>query len=303
MEYRRKRRKRRSSSSATSGTAKAIAVLVAVAVIVYLISASAAGTWLAEKVLAPAFTWFDGLITRAAKPKEQVEKENTPKPTGSIASASSVTGEIKLPSVECFALQMGVYSDKNNASTQAQALQLRGAGGYVMEDGGRYRVLAAAFADEASLKQVREQLTAEGLESASYVFSAPESTLRVTASKAQLDGIAAGFEALRRLQQEMCAASLAFDQQQAEISEGKSTVNTLLTQLREANDAFMAIADSDDYVLDAAKACFSTYDRVLSGLSEYETDRFVDFSSKMKYTHLSMAHAYVSLARQVLGMA
>lgn len=74
MEYRRKRKRRRSSSSTGSGTAKAITVLAAVAVLVYLISASAAGTWIAERVLAPAFTWFDELVTRAAKPKEPLEK-------------------------------------------------------------------------------------------------------------------------------------------------------------------------------------------------------------------------------------
>jgi hypothetical protein len=48
-------------------------------------------------------------------------------------------------------------SSKTNADTQATALQQRGAGGYVMEDGGRYRVLAAAYTAEESLKQVREQ--------------------------------------------------------------------------------------------------------------------------------------------------
>lgn len=303
MEYRRKRKRRRSSTSTGSGTAKAITVLAAVAVLVYLISASAAGTWIAERVLAPAFTWFDELVTRAAKPKEPLEKGKTPQPTGSSLQASSVTGEIKLPSIECFALQMGVYSDKNNASSQAQLLQQRGAGGYVMEDSGRYRVLAAAYADEASLKQVRTQLTAEGLESASYTFSAPESILRVTASKAQLDGISEGFAALKGLQEEMGTASLAFDQKQAGIAEGKAAVNALLAKLREANDAFVAVADSENYVLDAAKTCFAEYDRVLSSLSEYETDRFVDFSSKMKYTHLSMTHAYVGLVAQVSGMA
>ena len=303
MEFRRRTRRRRSASGDGGGTAKAIIVLLVVAAVVYLISASAAGTWIAQQVLAPAFTAFDDFLQGAAAAKTP-EAANTASPqASSIVSADTVTGEIQLPAMECFALQMGVYSNEANADAQATALQHRGAGGYVMEDGGRYRVLAAAYSAEESLKQVREQLTAEGLESAVYVFPAPDSTLRVTASQAQLDGIAAGFSALDALQRDMASASLTFDQQQQSVQTGRDTAAALLTRLRDASTAFLAAASADNAVLQATKDCFDAYDEALSVLAEYKTESFVDFSSKMKYTHICMAHAYARLAQQVSNMA
>lgn len=303
MEYRRRRRKRRFAAAGGSGTARAIAALLVVAAVVYLISASAAGTWIAQNVMAPAFAAFDNMIQRTASAETTPNTAQTSAPRTSGANEKTVTGDVELPAMECFVLQMGVYSDKNNADAQAQALQQRGAGGYVMEDAGRYRVLAAAYETQESLKQVRDQLTAEGLESAAYTFNAPESTLRVTATQSQLDGIASSFEALNTLQQEMAAAVLTFDQQKLSADKGRDTANTLLTRLQTANEAFLASEGEDNPVLQATQKCFAEYNEAISELSAFNSQSFVDFSAKMKYTHICMAHAYATLAQEISAMA
>ena len=205
--------------------------------------------------------------------------------------------------MECFALQMGVFSTEANADSEAEKLQNRGAGGYVMEDAGKYRVLAAAYTQRESLDQVREQLKAEGLDSALYTFLAPMSTLRVTATEAQLERIKDGFTALNSLQKEMAEASLAFDKDQRKPEEGKATAAALLTELKAAKDVFLAEDTGSNSVLSAMEACFTKYEDALTELSNYETESFVDFSSKMKYTHLYIAHAYATLAQQVSAMA
>lgn len=304
MEYRRRRRKRRfAAAGGGNGTARAIAALLVVAAVVYLISASAAGTWIAQNVMAPAFAAFDNMIQRTASAKTPDAAQTSSTPRTSAGNEKSVTGDVELPAMECFALQMGVYSDKNNADTQAQALQQRGAGGYVMEDAGRYRVLAAAYETPESLKQVRDQLTAEGLESASYTFSAPGSTLRVTATQSQLDGIASSFETLNTLQQEMASAVLVFDQQKLSADKGRETANELLKKLQTANEAFLASDGEDNPVLQATQECFTKYDEAISALAAYNSQSYVDFSAKMKYTHICMAHAYATLAQEISTMA
>ncbi len=302
MEYRRRRRKRRFAATEGSGTARAIAALLVVAAVVYLISASAAGTWIAQKVMAPAFAAFDNMIQRTASTKTP-EVGETSTPRVSASNEKTVTGDVELPAMACFALQMGVYSDKNNADSQAQALQQRGAGGYVMEDAGRYRVLAAAYQTQESLKQVRDQLTAEGLESATYTFSAPVSTLRVTATQSQLDGIASSFNALNTLQQEMAAAVLLFDQQQLSADKGRETASELLNKLQAASEAFLSSEGDDNPVLQATRECFAKYDDAIRALADYNSQSFVDFSAKMKYTHICIAHAYATLAQEISSMA
>lgn len=313
MEYRRRRRRRSSSfgmgsarggSASGSGAAKMVAALIVIAAIVYVVSASAVGTWIAERVIAPAFAAFDNLVQGSALAP-------TPSPSQDPGSVSipqtqrgeqTVTGEVSIPALECFALQMGVYSELGNAEKEAATLQQRGAGGYVMEDSGKYRVLAAAYAAQESLKQVREQLAQEGMESASYVFSAPNSTLRVTAPQEQLDGITAGFAALKKLAEDMAEAALAFDQQQKTAQEGRDQATQLLQELHSARQAFEQVASVEHPVLDAAKACFGECETALQTLSAYNAESFVDFSAKMKYTHICIVHAYAKLLDQVSSL-
>ncbi|HWR22782.1 MAG TPA: SPOR domain-containing protein [Feifaniaceae bacterium] len=306
MEFRRKKRKRRRAASEGGGSAgKAILALIVIAAVVYLVSASAAGTWIAQNVVAPVFTWVDNQIKGAPAEATPDGIVQVPEATagGSVASGNTVTAEVELPAMECFALQMGVFSTQTNAETEAEALQKRGAGGYVMEDAGKYRVLAAAYTERGSLDQVREQLKTEGLDSALYTFLAPMSTLRVTATEAQLTRIRNGFAALNTLQKEIADASLTFDKEQQKPEEGKSKAAALLTELKAAKDVFLAEGAGSNPVLSAMETCFNKYEDALTELSGYDTESFVDFSSKMKYTHLYIAHAYATLAQQVSAMA
>lgn len=305
MEYRRRRSGRRRPQGQGGGAAKAVVALMVVAVLVYLVSASAVGTWIAENVFAPAFATIDGWIQGTPKtplPDTTGVTGGSPTAQPSVSLGNPVTGEVQLPAMECYALQMGVYGDEKNAETQAALLKERGAGGYVMEDQGRYRVLAAAYLEQASLKQVRDQLTGEGLESAAYVFSAPNSTLRVTAAQEQLDGLNAGFAALTKLQKDMADVSLAFDQQQQSVETGRAAVSSLLNELREAKDAFSLVASEENPVLQATRDCFSAYETALNDLAGDGSQSFVDFSSKMKYTHICMVHAYATLAQKISSM-
>ncbi|MDL2258457.1 SPOR domain-containing protein [Eubacteriales bacterium OttesenSCG-928-K08] len=304
MEYRRKRRRRRgqAGNNGSSGIAKAVAALLVVAAIVYLISASAVGTWIAEKLIAPAFALFDGFSkTPASNPSPTPEGVNIP-PSSAATNAQTITGDIEFPALECFVLQMGVYSDKSNANSQAGELQGRGAGGYVMEDEGRYRVFAAAYSAQVDLQQVREQLTGEGMESAAYTFNTPQSTLRITATQEQLSAISSGFEALSNLQNDIAAASLEFDRDQQSCAQGREKAQALIMQLDNQSADFLKISDIDHTILYETKMCIETCRAALAELAGYETESFVSFSSKMKHTHISIVAAYNSLAKVITDM-
>lgn len=200
----------------------------------------------------------------------------------------------------CFALQMGVYQSRANADARAGEIQGQGAGGFIMEDGGRYRVLAAAYADETSLRQVREQLTAEGMECAAYTLAVPERMLQVTAASEQTGAIQDAFTALHELQGELTAAALQFDQEQRSPAEGRESAAGLLARLRSACEGLAALDQGEDSgVIAALNACYRDCDGALSELSQYQTESFVDFSSKMKYTQLYTADAYAALAQKI----
>ena len=88
MEFRRKRRKRRYAAPEGTGAGKAIVALIVIAAVVYLVSASAAGTWVAQNVVAPVFTWVDSQLKgapAAATPDGIVEAPEQPQ-GGPVAS-------------------------------------------------------------------------------------------------------------------------------------------------------------------------------------------------------------------------
>lgn len=301
MEYRRRkssrRRSRASGSGVSGGMAKAIVALIIIAAIVYIVSASKLGTWFAEKVIAPAFSAFDNFILGQDNTTDEATLDLTQ--SSDTSGEKSVTGEVVVPEVECFALQMGVYSDESNANREADTLKQRGAGGYVMEDDGRYRVLAAVYNAKESLTAVREQLQAEGFESAMYTFLAPNSVLRVTATQEQIDGLIAGFNALTKLIEDMGEAAISFDQNNLTPAQGRETASGILADFKEGSAPFLKVAEQNNPIISAAKTCYNTCESALSELADYNTESAVDFSSKMKYTHISIVHAYAKLAEQV----
>lgn len=178
MEYRRKRRASsrrkasgraaaRRSGSTSSDAGRAIVSLLMVGAIVYLVSASAAGTWIAENVMAPMISAFSGKTNGDSDGSQSVS--GTPTPDGSLSTAvdlsagassgATVSAQVSLPALDCFMLQMGVYTSKSNAEAQAEALQAQGAGGYILEDAStgeiRYRVMASGYDSAESAKALR----------------------------------------------------------------------------------------------------------------------------------------------------
>ncbi len=302
MEYRRRRRRRaRRAASSVSGAGKVFVALLVVAGVVYVVSASAAGTWIAQNVMAPVFRTVDDFVSgvkATPTPGGAAQAEETPgmlSPAGNDAPTASE--QIELPAMTCFALQMGVYSSAENANAQAASLQKQGAGGYVLEDGGRYRVLAAGYEQEESLRAVKEQLTAQGMDCALYQLEAPKSVLEVTASQEQVTDIQSGLRALMKLQSELASAALKFDQEGMTPTAGRELAGELLSTFRQAGARLLSMQGQG--ILTDMQACLAHCEDALEELAEYNTESTVDFSSKMKYTHLYIASEYGKLGQQI----
>ena len=197
MEFSRRRRRRparRSSQPGSSGAGKAVMAMLMLAGIVYLVSASAAGTWLAEKVMAPA---FEALASLGREQEDLTAPETEDVQQVSLSTApSSRSEDIALPALTCYTLQMGVFSSAENAQKQSDTLKSQGAGGYVLQDGDRYRVLAAGYALESEAKEVKDRLVSEGMDCTVYAIEAPGATFRVSGEEGQLAQVESGFSAL-----------------------------------------------------------------------------------------------------------
>ena len=316
MEYRRKRktasRSRASTYSAArrsasaGGAGRAIVSLLMVGGIVYLVSASAAGTWIAENVMAPMISAFSG--NNDADNDGTQDATNTQTPDGSLstsvdlsagASSQSVTSaQVSLPALDCYMLQMGVYSSKSNAEAQAETLQTQGAGGYILEDAStgetRYRVMASGYEDAESAKSVKNRLVDEGIDCTVYELSTAAATFRVTASEESIPQIEAGFAALEKAQRALSTAAIDFDKNSMSVEEGQSLALEILSTLESDMGGLLSF-DGTDGTLSQLLDAYRDAKAALQSLSGGSYDSTVGFSAQLKHTLLYVTHRYALL--------
>lgn len=293
MEYRRRRRSMHTPRRANTLAGAAICILLVTAAVVYLVGISSAGTWLAEHVVAPVFQTL-GVGGGADSPPASTD--------GGQSAAAVVSSELlELPQLTCYALQMGVYSTESNAEKQAVALQEVGAGGYILQDGERYRVLAAAYASEEDLQKVRQQLSAEGLDSAAYPFSSLQSKLVVTGTEAQVDTLERALGGLLELQRELCELAIAFDRDQQPIEAGKSSI-AAFSQKVEGYLTDIAAVSTDQAVLASLADCCRNILAQFEKATAMPVDDRAAFTAYLKYTCILCADAYCGFCTSVSAL-
>ncbi len=117
-----------------------IALLIGAA---YIGAAGKLGTWLAEHIIQPVFVTL-GIYN----------------PTGtSTPSATTKPGiTVSVSGFTIYGLQTGVFADKDNAKSAADALISQGGAGFQRVDGSNTRVLLSVYATEKEATTVRDQL-------------------------------------------------------------------------------------------------------------------------------------------------
>lgn len=295
MEFRRMRRVVRTASRSRSMSGAIGWMLLVSVLIVYLIGISSAGTWISEHLIAPVFLRIQsaaqpvsGKTPDAQSPSEPAQKSDT----------------VLLPALTCHTLQMGIYADRANADAQAAELKKLGAGGYIVEDGGRFRVLAAGYMDADSLKSVRTQLAADGFDSAGYLIETRACKLRVSASEASLAALTDAVAFLYALPQELSELSITFDKKQQSVVVGRSALSLLEAEAEGKRTAFETLP------IDAGTPELYAVEKALLAMHERFTEALADpdagvaaFSSSLKYTQLASAAVLYELSNTISGIS
>lgn len=314
MEYRRRRKPNRSRIAAgrkrtfRGGTKNAgdagrtLLSLLMVGGIVYFVSASAAGTWIAENVMAPVIRAVSsrGEQSKADAGDVPLESETLSASVnlGTETGNAPVSAEVTLPALSCHMLQMGVYSSEENARVQAEILQKQGAGGYIVEDRTsetpRFRVMAAGYDSAESVKSVKTRLIGEGIDCTVHTLSSSAATFRVTADETKLAGIESGFNALKNAEKALCDGAIRFDRDMLSVEEGISLAGSVRTAL-EADMAELLSLDAHDATLSSLLNAYHDTNAALETLISGAYEDRVAFSARLKYTHLLSAHRYAQL--------
>lgn len=282
----RKRTQRRRKSSFSPALILMCAVSLA---IVYGIGASKFGTWLAARVVAPAI-----IRVMPTETPEAVISSATP-----AIDTRADTLSITLPAVLCYAVQIGVYGERDNANAQSESLRKLGAAGYIAEDGEHYRVLAAGYPDSASMDKVRAQLLSSGIESRAYEIVTDGLRLRVSGDAEALDGLEAALSFAAALPEELSEAAIRFDRESLDVFEGREMIRSVLDDcllhmavfesMEEPTRA--ALAPAADYLSDVAAS--------MEALSSLDGEDTVRFSSAVKRLYLDAVFGYQRMASEM----
>ena len=272
MELRRRRQRKRPVQLTELGSA--IIATLLIILIVAGVYFSKAGDWLSTDVFSRLFETKE---QRMAAVNPDMPDEET---------SSSVTRRITFPAQRAFTLQMGVFEDYDNALSAALELRSRGAAGYLLEEGGKYRVLASAYPTEEKLKLVRDRLTAGGVISAAYTVSADGAVLSATGSEDQLARYAAAADCLFALPEKLYALAMRFDEETTALEEGRQALSLLEDSLKEQQGRLSGVTDENDPLDCAIRSCFDTLIESMDDAVTGAALSRASFSAQLKWLHL-----------------
>lgn len=280
MAYRSRRRPKRRRSSQRVG--RIVIALLLLGLAVYFVTISAAGNWVAQNVVAPLF--------RAASPApEATDGPALVLDEPAKTEQAGETQQVSMAAFTAYGLQMGAFSNESNAQNEADNLRARGAGGYVLHEGGHYRVLASAYETQEQIQKVRDQLKAENIDSGIYKIQTNAITLKITTSSAQLRVFKNAVESMATARKTLYEAFEALDSAAATMEQSIQTIRSLHDDLSSKKDALdEAAKGSQSLVLDALNQWYGFTLQALSALSENTSESALDFSSQMKYTHIAV---------------
>ena len=318
-------RKKRRRGGMPPELLRGIVIVAAIGLCVYVALATAVGNFVAEKIVAPVFRWLEGEngsttaqgesaappvtedpATSAAAENSQTqaalallpqEGSGLAQDAGGAASGEKQQGEIHMESRSFYALQLGAFSSEQNAQTEGRAVQQRAAGGYVYNDGVHYRVLAAVYNGRETAKTVKAQLMEQNsLDSSIYQIDVPAVALRVTAGEEQLAAVQTGFERMSTVCDELLKLCEQFDKEEKTIEAVQESLRKLAKTCREPAQILSSVKEGI-----AAELCRELEEKAqrLEECAEKGAGGRTEFSSALKYAHISEVCAYSAFAGSI----
>lgn len=280
------RTKRRHAGRPTP--AQAAALLAFVLLVAYLAAATSVGNFIAESIVAPIFTALGNAQSEASEEEGSVQAGLALDPAAPEATAQA---ELSTEGFHCYALQLGAFSNEENAESFAREVQGRPQGGRVYQDGDLFRVFSGIFLTKEEARAEKERLLlSAGIDSSIYEFNIPALSLRVTASASQLDAVLKGFSVLSGLCTEL--AELA-DGSAADLAAAAETLAARAEECRSLAGSLSGASGTagqlSGALLDAA-ACLD------EAGSTARSENKVEFSAALKYTYIVVVCSCAELA-------
>lgn len=258
MEYRRRKSYHSRRRDKSGG-----GVLVVLLLTVFLLAVAIAFSPLGDRILEQSCIPFLNRAEKVEDPDaaEDVFSEYTSPLPSQQPTLVSETVVLTVTAEPYYLLQMGVFDSVQEAQIFAAQLRSMGGAGFLLTDGGKARVFAAAYRDLESINTVIRQVREDGFEASGYPTDAM--CVRVTL-KGDDAALAVGQDSvscLSEIPNALCELAIRFDAEGLTTSLGLSEIKELLTRCENVVDALRSCEDES---LDRIRMILEGYQNALS---------------------------------------
>lgn len=274
----------------------AILILASLVLGIFLFCSSSWGQGIAEEYIAPIAEKVMNLILPTSTPETKeamgVTEMSSPEPS---ATPTAITVDWELPESSWYILEMGVYTDSQQASQESEKLQSMGAAGYMYTDiEGHIRLLAAGYREQESLLQVQKQVTESGFTASPYNFHLAGLKCRLTGEKEDVSAIEQALDTACDLPSLLTDYALRFDRENLTVQVAREQINGWLETLAEAESTLLLYRDAAPLeafcaYMAEAKSLLSTFLQKDATISQTEC------AASLKYTQIAVLVAYKTL--------
>ncbi len=259
--------------------------------LIYVISAGTLGKFVSNLIL-PILSGEqegDGQVTDTDDPILTLPDDTNE----SVEDTTKITETLKANSLTLYGIQMGAFTDEENARAFSQELKARGGAGYIYNNG-FYRVMAIGFQSEEDARKVREELKTDDIESHVFKLATSGADMQVTATVENVMEIRSAYEIWEenfRLMEQMV---VSLDSDSITSLEAADKINAQKTEMEQKRNKLqeMNANQSNNVILTGLVGLYDESCRSLDKiLSENANDK-VAISSEIKYTYIDMLMQY-----------
>ena len=252
-----------------SMAATVIVVLLSVVLIAGILVFSPIGDYLIEHAVQPILALFKGDRETDEKVVSALKAQEEQPTAVPSAVPTPVQNSLTVTETPFYLLQMGAFTEQDQAQEHADKIRSMGAAGYVFEDGSVYRVFAAAYRDEESLKKVQMQVRMDGFEATPYITDRNSVHLTLKGDKTAVDAVQKAVELLSNVPDALCEWNLSLDRQTIDGEEFRKLLSDQLNRVDEALREFDTIASDS---LNPIVSVLQKYkNRISTFLQEHDT--------------------------------
>ena len=234
-----------------------------------------------------------GFIGKVIKPQE-------PLPTSALEAVSDI---VRLAAQDYYAIQFGVYENKQAAEEKALAYVERGAAGYIWQEEGKCRVLAAVYTSLGDAQTIKERLKSQGIDTYVLTIRQPALEMRVSASETQRALLGEIFAFLQRAVREIGDISMALDKQTMSAQEAGERMTSLCEEANAySRRTGTELGDDSLGVIRGIRALLDTISEKCGDISAQNLQEELAMTAKIKYNYLEVLWNVGNFVDSVLSL-